>query len=121
MGGEKKETLCENHTCSIWKQCAQVWQISMIWIAVTTITSFLVNCVFIYCLHHARREQPNVKGKSKAAPTSAHDDQYKMRQSYPDRSPSFFDYNRPPRLAPLNPHHSPYEYINPQTNFIKHI
>ncbi|SAL97959.1 hypothetical protein [Absidia glauca] len=89
-GDEKTKTTCPDHNCSLWNQCTQVWQMAIIWVAITTALSFVLNSVLLYCIHQVRRSEPI----SNPPPP--------CKQPY---ASSFFDYNRPaPRMAPHNPY-----------------
>ncbi|KAI8344691.1 hypothetical protein BC941DRAFT_409378 [Chlamydoabsidia padenii] len=44
VGGEEKtKSQCADYMCSLWNQCSQVWQMAIIWVAITTALGFIIN------------------------------------------------------------------------------
>ncbi|CAO3611454.1 unnamed protein product [Cunninghamella blakesleeana] len=78
-----------NQDCPEWLRCQNEWKIHMLYNSIITVVSFIINCIFVYCLHVAYiRKSPNNLDdfnnnrsmiKSKADISIVHDDLYSKK------------------------------------------
>ncbi|KAI8074715.1 hypothetical protein BC940DRAFT_343299 [Gongronella butleri] len=101
FGADDVPATCADHACIPWEKCTRVWHLTMIWVAATIVSSFILNSLAIYCFHVSCKSEPAYRGGAYQAPPPM----MYQRPLPPLQGKSYagsnlsYEYNRPPLSA----------------------